>query len=74
MQMTLEDMDRLAEQALDSACLTIQQALFNDATGDGTKLDGGIASMFFTGEYEDIVKKILIDYIRTEINFAQPIE
>jgi hypothetical protein len=71
MQMTLEDMDRLAEQALDSACLTIQQALFNDATGDGTKLDGGIASMFFTGEYEDIVKKIFIDYIRTEINFAE---
>jgi hypothetical protein len=71
MKMTLEDMDRLAEQALDSACLTIQQALFNDATGDGTKLDGGIASMFFTGEYEDIVKKILIDYIRTEISFAE---
>jgi len=71
MKMTLEDMDRLAEQALDSACLTIQQALFNDATGDGTKLDGGIASMFFTGEYEDIVKKIFIDYIRTEINFAE---
>ena len=71
MQMTLEDMDRLAEQALDSACLTIQQALFNDATGDGTKLDGGIASMFFTGKYEDIVKKILIDYIRTEISFAE---
>jgi len=71
MQMTLEDMDRLAEQALDSACLTIQQALFNDATGDGTKLDGGIASLFFTGEYEDIVKKIFIDYIRTEINFAE---
>lgn len=68
---TLEEMDRLAEQALDSACLTIQQALFNDATGDGTKLDGGIASMFFTGEYEDIVKKILIDYIRTEISFAE---
>jgi hypothetical protein len=71
MKMTLEDMDRLAEQALDSACLTIQQALFNDATRDGTKLDGGIASMFFTGEYEDIVKKILIDYIRTEISFAE---
>jgi hypothetical protein len=71
MKMTLEDMHRLAEQALDSACLTIQQALFNDATGDGTKLDGGIASMFFTGEYEDIVKKILIDYIRTEISFAE---
>jgi hypothetical protein len=27
--------------------------------------------MFFTGEYEDIVKKILIDYILTEINFAE---
>ena len=26
---------------------------------------------FFTGEYEDIVKKILIDYIRTEISFAE---
>jgi hypothetical protein len=71
MKMTLEDMDRLAEQALDSACLTIQHALFNDATGDGSKLDGGIASMFFTGEAEDIIKKILIDYIRTEINFAE---
>lgn len=71
---TLKYINHLAEQAIDSACITIQHGLFNDATGDGIKQDWGVAHMFFSSEKKDIVKKILIDYITTEIELAQPIE
>jgi len=60
-QMTKQQIDDLAGNALSQACAYIQNAL-------GVKT-GDTAGLFFSGEPQDIIESILQDYIRTEIQF-----
>lgn len=60
---TKAEIQAIAEQALNAACESIQDAL--------GQTDGGIAGIYFTGENEDMVLSILKSYIHTEINFAK---
>ncbi len=60
-QMTKQQIDDLAGNALSQACAYIQDAL-------GVKT-GDTAGLFFTGEPQDMIESILQDYIRTEIQF-----
>ena len=57
MTMTALQIDDLAEEALNSACLAIQTRLGVD--------DGGFASMFFS---DNEVKSKFIEYIKAEIH------
>jgi hypothetical protein len=61
---TKQEIELIAESALDSACLTIQHHLFDDSTNE-------IQDLFFQGATKDAIKSILESYIRTEINFMQ---
>lgn len=47
--MTEHDIDQLAEDALNAACLTIQEQL--------GQTDGGIAGVFFSGPNGETAKK-----------------
>ena len=60
---TKAEIQAIAEQALNAACESIQDAL--------GQTDSGIAGIYFTGENEDMVLSILKSYIHTEINFAK---
>ena len=60
---TKAEIQAIAEQALNAACESIQDAL--------GQTDGGIAGIYFTGENEDMILSILKSYIHTEINFAK---
>lgn len=55
-----ETIESIAEEALNRAIATIQ-----DAIG---QTDGGFAALWFTGERETTIKSILSDYARAEIN------
>jgi hypothetical protein len=61
---TQQQIDELADSALDSACLTIQHHLFDDSTDE-------VQDSFFKGATKDAIKSILESYIKTEINFMQ---
>ena len=56
-----QDVYKLARDALDSACLTVQHQLLNDSQND-------FAEQFFTGENFNQVVSVLEKYIRAEIN------
>ena len=58
--LTHQDIYNIARDSLDSACLTVQHALFNDSQGD-------FANGFFTGENFDAIHTILVKYIKGEI-------
>lgn len=49
----------LADEALNAACISIQDALGQD--------DGGVAGIFFSGEMEEKITEILREYVRFEI-------
>ena len=57
--MTENDIDNLAEDALNAACCEIQEKLGQD--------DGGIAGVFFSGPNGETAKKLFADYIRLEL-------
>jgi len=57
--MKATDIEELAEDALDAAVAFIQQQL--------GQTDGGFAALWFSGQREGVVKAILSDYIRAEI-------
>ena len=59
---TQDDIHMMAENALNAACLSIQ-----DEIG---QLSGGLAGVYFSGNREEIILDILKSYIQTEINFA----
>ena len=56
---TESGIDSLAEDALNAACLSIQDAL--------GQTDGGAAGIFFSGDAEEKIKEILREYVRFEI-------
>lgn len=58
-EMTPEGIEQMAENALNAAALSIQDELGVE-TGDA-------AGIFFSGEHEKAIKKILIDYINFEL-------
>lgn len=60
---TQKEIQSMAENALNAACLSIQNEL--------SQTDGGIAGIYFSGENEDMILSILKSYIHTEINFAK---
>jgi hypothetical protein len=60
---TKAEIQAIAEQALNAACESIQDAL--------SQTDGGIAGIYFTGENEDMLLSIMKSYIHTEIHFAK---
>lgn len=60
---TKEGIDQLAENALDQACKSIQDALGQE--------DGGFAGLFFSGQKEEEILAILRQYAREEIRFMQ---
>ena len=64
MKYTEDQIKTIAENALNAACLSVQQEL--------GQTDGGIASIYFSGIREDAMLSILAGYIHTEINFAKP--
>ena len=57
------EINNLAESALDVACYFIQEQL-NVQTGD-------LAGLFFSGNRKEIVESILKAYIRSEIQFNE---
>jgi hypothetical protein len=57
--MTQENVQDLADQALNEACRHIQDVI-GVATGD-------LAGMFFTGENKDLIEEILRQYINLEL-------
>lgn len=57
--MKSSDIAELAEDALDAAVAFIQDEL--------GQTDGGFAALWFSGQREAMVKAILSDYIRAEI-------
>ena len=62
--MKMSDLDALADEALDVAVKHIQTVL--------GQTDGGFAALWFSGQREAIVKAILTDYARAEIeNFEE---
>ncbi len=58
---TQNEINDLAESALNVACAFIQEQL-NVSTGD-------LAGIFFTGKSKDIILEVLQDYISQEIQF-----
>jgi hypothetical protein len=58
---TNQEINDLAESALDIACAFIQEQM-NIETGD-------LAGIFFSGDNQKIIESILKNYIRTEIQF-----
>lgn len=60
---TQNEINDLAESALDIACAFIQEQL-NVPTGD-------LAGLFFSGERQKIIESIFQDYIRSEIQFKE---
>ena len=58
---TQNEINDLAESALDMACAFIQWRL-NVKTGD-------LAGLFFSGKPKDIILEVLQDYISQEIQF-----
>jgi hypothetical protein len=59
-QMSELEIDDLAEEALNAACLTIQKSI--------GQTDGGPASIFFSNE---VVKRRLKGYVRFELEIAK---
>ena len=59
--LTHQDIYNIARDSLDSACLTVQHALFNDSQSD-------FADGFFTGQNFDEIHTILVKYIKGEIS------
>lgn len=57
------EINELAESALDVACLFIQEQL-NVPTGD-------FAGLFFSGKPKEIILEVLQDYISQEIMFKE---
>ena len=60
---TEQEIQTIAENALNAACLSIQNEL--------GQTDGGIAGIYFSGINEDMILTMLKSYIHTEINFAR---
>lgn len=58
--MTNHDIDALADDALHAAIASIQAAVGQP--------DGGFAALWFTGQREAVIKAILADYARAEID------
>ena len=58
---TNQEINDLAESALDVACAFIQEQM-NIETGD-------VAGIFFSGDNQKIIESILKNYIKTEIQF-----
>jgi hypothetical protein len=58
---TNQEINDLAESALDIACAFIQEQM-NIETGD-------VAGIFFSGDNQKIIESILRNYIKTEIQF-----
>jgi hypothetical protein len=63
---TEQEIQTIAENALNAACLSIQNEL--------GQTDGGIAGIYFSGIREEAILSILGAYVHTEINFAKPKE
>jgi hypothetical protein len=57
------DVDRLAEDALDAACLCIQEAV--------CQKDGGLAGIVFSGPRGDLILDEFKRYIELEIQFKE---
>lgn len=53
-----DDIEQMVEDALNAACLAIQDRL--------GVTDGGTASIFFTGDNEDTFRKLMRSYIQAE--------
>ena len=60
---TQNEINDLAESALDVACSFVQEQL-NVKTGD-------LAGLFFTGKAKEIILEVLQDYISKEIMFNE---
>ena len=60
---TNQEINDLAESALDVACLFIQEQL-NVQTGD-------LAGLFFSGKAKEMILEVLQDYISQEIQFNE---
>ena len=60
---TQNEINHLAESALDVACAFIQEQL-NVPTGD-------LAGLFFSGKPKEIILEVLQDYISQEIQFKE---
>lgn len=60
---TQNEINDLAESALDVACAFIQEQL-NVPTGD-------LAGLFFSGKPKEIILEVLQDYISQEIQFKE---
>jgi hypothetical protein len=60
-----QGIQELAQNALDAACASIQEALGQE--------DGGVAGMFFSGQSEEEILAILRQYARQEIRFMQSV-
>jgi hypothetical protein len=58
-----QGIQELAQNALDAACASIQEALGQE--------DGGFAGIFFSGEKGEQILTILRQYAREEIQFMQ---
>jgi hypothetical protein len=61
---TYQEKYNLANDAIDSACLTIQHALLNDSNDK-------VSELFFTGENFNAIHSILINYIKAEIDYRE---
>jgi hypothetical protein len=59
--MTRNEIEQLADDALNAACLCVQEKL-GVASGD-------VAGMFFSGPVEDEIRLILARYIKSELNW-----
>ena len=57
--MTNHDIESIVDDALNAAIASIQAAVGQP--------DGGFAAIWFTGERETVIKAILTDYTRAEI-------
>ncbi len=58
--MTPDKIDSLTDDALNAAVATIQSALGQS--------DGGFAALWFTGEREALLRSMLADYVRAELD------
>ena len=63
--MKTSDLEALADEALDVAVKHIQTVL--------GQTDGGFAALWFSGQREAIVKAILADYARAEIEHFEEV-
>jgi hypothetical protein len=60
---TNQEMQLIAENALNAAIFSIQEQL--------GQTDGGLAGIYFSGDKEHLIMEILKDYISTEIMFKE---